>query len=282
MHPEISILLANFNNGHFFKEAFDSLLHQTFKNWEAIVIDDCSTDNSVEVIQNLIKGDHRFLFFKNEVNKGYQQTIVRAVSLSRAEIFGRLDPDDTLSPDAIELSMNAHRKNPEAGLVYSDLAVRGKEMEFWWKHSSKQIDHLDETYYNLNGEISPFATFKKSVYNRTSGLDPWIRRAEDKDIYMKMCEAAPVVYIPRMLYNYRQVEGSLSTNSNELKAIFWHWVALTRMMDRRKINLEDIFVDKFVDRQRVNDSVREREQEIKWLKNNWFGRLLGKTWGKNF
>ncbi len=282
MPPEISILLANYNNGHYFQDAFDSLLQQTFHNWEAIIIDDCSTDDSVEVIQNLIKGDKRFRFFKNEVNRGYQQTIVRAISLSNAEIFGRLDPDDTLSPDAIEISMEIHLKNPEAGLVYSDLAVRGENMEFWWKHSSKQISRLDEKYYNLNGEISPFATFKKSVYKLTSGLDPFIRRAEDKDIYMKMCETAPVVYIPKMLYNYRQHDGGLSTGENELKSIFWHWVALSRMMDRRKINLEGIFVENFVDRQIVKNAISERELQIKWFKNNWLGRFLGKALGKNF
>lgn len=278
--PEISILLANYNNGHYFKDAFDSLIAQTYQNWEAIVIDDCSTDDSVEVIKETIKGDQRFRFFQNSENLGYQRTIIRAISLSNAALFGRLDPDDTLEPNAVELSVKAHEENAAAGLVYSDIAIRGEDMKFWWRHSSQQIYELNEKYYALVGEISPFATFKRSIYNLTSGIDPSIRRAEDKDIYMKMCEVAPVVHIPKMLYNYRQVAGSLSTNENEMKAVFWHWVALTKMMDRRGTNIEDVFVRHFVDQQAVTEARLKRERQIKWIKNSWTGRLIARLMGR--
>ena len=98
MEPKFSLLIANFNNGHYFSDCFRSLIAQTEKNWEAIVIDDASTDNSVEIISEMIKGDERFRFFQNEKNLGYQHTLVRAIELSQAEIFGRLDPDDALYP----------------------------------------------------------------------------------------------------------------------------------------------------------------------------------------
>ena len=114
---KISILIANYNNGHFFKDCFDSLIAQTEQNWEAIVIDDCSTDNSVEIIKNLIKEDVRFKFYVNEKNIGYQKTLIRGIELSKSPIFARLDPDDALTCDALEESINAFNQNPKIGLV---------------------------------------------------------------------------------------------------------------------------------------------------------------------
>ncbi|WP_226063956.1 glycosyltransferase family 2 protein [Kaistella polysaccharea] len=282
MKPAISILIANYNNGHYFKDAFESLIQQTIQKWEAIVIDDASTDNSVEVIKQLIVGDHRFQFYQNSENVGYQKTIARAISLSRAEIFGRLDPDDSLTAYALEISLNQHHQNPQAGLVYSDNHAVDADLSLLWQHNCEQIEDLNEKYYNLRGEVAHFATFKKSLYLLTSGIDPFIRRAEDKDIYMKMCEVAPVVHIPTVLYKHRQLEGSLSTNANQYKAEFWHWVALIKMMDRRNVDLEEIFIKNFVDRRILEKVMSQREKQNRWFKDNWVIRTLGQAFGKTF
>ena len=117
--PKISILIANYNNGHFFKDCYDSLIAQTELNWEALVIDDCSTDNSAEIIKSLISEDTRFRFFQNEENIGYQKTLIRGIELSETPIFARLDPDDALKAKAIELSLEAFSSNSEIGMTYT-------------------------------------------------------------------------------------------------------------------------------------------------------------------
>lgn len=280
MKPAISILIANFNNGHFFKDAFDSLVAQTESNWEAIVIDDASTDNSVSVIKELIRGDDRFRFFENEVNIGYQKTLLRAVSLAKADIFGRLDPDDTLEPEAVEYSLNAHIAHPEVGLVYSDCAVYGEDGEFWSLHKCQQSNGTDKAYLNLQGEISHFSTFKMKLYNKTNGIDDTILRAEDKDIYMKMCELAPVLHLPTVLYNYRYHNGGSSTMRNEFKAYFWHWVALVKMMERRAVDIEDLFVEHIIDRATVDPFEERSIIRRRWIENihlaSYISRFLNK------
>ena len=282
MQTAVSILIANFNNGHYFREAFQSLLQQTCENWEAVVIDDCSTDGSPQIIASLIKDDPRFRYYENPQNLGYQKTLLRAIALSRAEIFGRLDPDDTLSPEALRLSLEAHRRNPQAGLVYSDLRVCDEQLVLKWIHSSEVVNVLDQKYYNLNGEISPFSTFKKVIYEKTSGIDISIRRAEDKDIYMKMCEVAPVVYLPAILYNYRHLSTGLSTGNNEFTAFFWHWAALVKMMDRRHVNLEDVFLEHIGKRSDLNEMIRQRNMQIRCFENNLLGRFIAVLIGRKF
>ena len=63
-----SILIANYNNGKFFKDCYDSIINQTYDNWEAIIVDDHSADQSVELIKAIIKEDARFKLYENENN----------------------------------------------------------------------------------------------------------------------------------------------------------------------------------------------------------------------
>ncbi|KIA82867.1 hypothetical protein OA84_04640 [Kaistella solincola] len=274
---KISVLIANYNNGHFFEEAYHSLVNQTFTQWEAVVIDDASTDNSAKIIQNLIRGDKRFRFYQNKKNKGYQRTVTRAIMLSQAEIFGRLDPDDVLYPKALELSLKEHENHPEVGLVYSDVSICDENLRILYHHESFQIESLNEKYYLLAGEIGAFATFKKEIYHRAGGIDPCIKRAEDIDLYIRMCETAPVKRIPEPLYYYRILKNSLSKGENGERSYFWHFVSLINMAERRNLNIEDLFVEHFIEREEIIPYRIRRNNLIKLVKNS---RMLTKIWLK--
>ncbi|MFZ4771896.1 MAG: glycosyltransferase family 2 protein, partial [Ferruginibacter sp.] len=114
-----SILIANYNNGRFFKDCYDSIIAQTYDNWEVIIVDDQSTDDSIAIISGLIKDDKRFKLFENEQNKGCGFTKRRCAELAAGDICGFLDPDDALMPDALALMMDAHQQNKELALVHS-------------------------------------------------------------------------------------------------------------------------------------------------------------------
>lgn len=274
--PKISILIANYNNGHFFKDCYRSLLAQTEPDWEAVIIDDASTDNSVAVISKLIAGDSRFRFYQNDDNLGYQRTLIKGISLISSGIFGRVDPDDALTPKAIELSLKAHHENPDVGLVYTNFVFCDANLAPKSVHQAQAITELNEYYYNFDAEISHFATFKKSVYFQTSGIDVSNKKAEDKDLYMKMCEVAPVKYIDEDLYLYRVHDGGISTNANGDKAYFWHWVALIKMAERRNINIEDLFVEKLVRREAYEQEKENNKQLREWLKKSRWLKLGAK------
>ena len=273
--PQISILIANYNNGHFFRDAYDSLLKQTFDDWEAVVIDDASTDSSAAVIRQLIKDESRMRFYKNPENIGYQKTILRAISYSRAAIFGRLDPDDALHPEALACSVETHRQHPDAGLVYSNIIGCDSDMNPTHVNRGRQVDpgFGATSFHNLDGSVWPFSTFKRAYYDQTSGMDVFNRRAEDQDLYLKMAEIAPMVYVNRDLYFYRVHNRGASVHDNSPRAYFWHWVALAKMMERRQLNLEDLFSENLVDRSVLDLLVRIEKNRSLWLTNTWVGRL---------
>lgn len=254
---KISILIANYNNGRYIAEAFRSLLAQTESCWEAIIIDDGSTDSSIQEIRKFSNSDPRFRFYQNPVNIGYQRTLVRAIELAEAEIIGRLDPDDALHPEALEKSLQEHQKNPEVGLVYSDIYGCDEQLNVIGISKKNQLNDVGEHFFTLKGVISQFSTFKKHFYNKTAGFDVFNKRAEDQDLYMKLYEVAKVKHLPFPLYYYRIHQKSNSNYSQQDPAFFWHWVALAKMSERRKVNIEDVFLEYMVPR-RIMEPYRWR------------------------
>ncbi|MFP3595979.1 glycosyltransferase family 2 protein [Chryseobacterium sp. SIMBA_029] len=271
---KFSLLIANYNNGHFFEKCYQSLISQTETDWEAVILDDGSTDNSLDIIKQITQNDSRCKIYQNEGNKGIGYTKRRLIELSEAEICGFLDPDDALVPQALEIVLKTHEENKEAGLVYSNLIFCDEHLNPKSVHKGKQITALDESYYNFNGEISHFASFKKKIYKQTSGIDTFLKIAEDKDWYMKMCEVAPVKYIDEDLYLYRIHNNGISTNKNTEKALYWHWVALIKMAERRNVNIEDLFVQNYVSKKRYEHVTNTlgRVKNSRWAK---LGNTLG-------
>ena len=113
-----SVLIANFNNGNYLQEAIDSVLNQTFNDWEVVIVDDGSSDNS-DTVYERYANDGRFHFFYNNINRGCTYSKWRCIKECHGEIFGFLDADDTLLPDALECMVEAHQKHPKASIVSS-------------------------------------------------------------------------------------------------------------------------------------------------------------------
>jgi glycosyltransferase involved in cell wall biosynthesis len=233
-----SILIANYNNGKYFSDCYDSIIAQTYKDWEAIIVDDKSTDNSVEVISGIVKNDPRFKLLENEENKGCGFTKNRCASLARGEILGFLDPDDTLVPEALEIMINAHENNPEVSLVHSNFYFCNEKSERTSLfHRAKSVE-VNNRFINLDASVNHFVSFKKSFYLLTIGIDTALQRAVDQDLYLKMSETGPFYFVDKPLYNYRIHNKGISTSKAD-HAFYWYLKVIMKAEERRKVNLEN-------------------------------------------
>ena len=115
-------------------------------------------------------------------------------------------------------------------------------------------------------------TFKKSIYNKTSGINPHYKIAEDQDWYLKIVDIAPSIHINEALYLYRIHKGGISTNNNSDRAFFWHWVAIINAAERRGTDVDKLFYDYFV---RIN-KLKHLEDKINSLKNSRLLKILYK------
>lgn len=123
MDKLISIALPAYNAGDYIGECLDNLLAQTYPNFEIILIDDCSTDHTAQVVAGY--KDSRIRYFKNEKNLGIVHTLNKAYGLCKGEYIARMDADDTCKPDRLEKQLAILEANPEIGMVACDLQMFG-------------------------------------------------------------------------------------------------------------------------------------------------------------
>lgn len=104
-----SVLISNYNNSQYLQGAIDSVFAQTYNDWEIIIVDDGSTDESQKIYEKY-REDNRIHIYYNEQNRGCTYTKWRCIEECKGELFGFLDADDTLMPDALECMVNEHKK----------------------------------------------------------------------------------------------------------------------------------------------------------------------------
>lgn len=213
-NPRFSILVANYNNGQYLQECLDSIFRQTCQYWEVVIVDDASTDNSKDIYLKF-REDPRIRIFYNSKNKGCGFTKRKCIENAIGEICAFVDPDDTIPPDAIEIMTKAHNENKEVSVVYSTHYYCNQFLE-----PQTVADHVGQveqgcfSWMKKRPIISHFATFKRDKYLKTAGIEPWLQRAVDKDLYYKLEETGPVLFINKPLYYYRNHPKSISLNIN--------------------------------------------------------------------
>ncbi|MBV8326774.1 glycosyltransferase family A protein [Chryseobacterium sp.] len=232
---KFSILIAHYNNGNYFKECYDSLVHQSYQNWEAIIIDDASTDDSLLQIQDLIKDDPRFRLYINETNMGCGYTKRKCMEFASGGICAFLDPDDALYPHAIESSVHAFGHNKEIVATYSKFMICDKLLNpLKVFKNSKQI-YNNNYFFNTHIQISHFFTFKKDAYFKTSGINPALFNAVDQDLYLKILEVGNPLFINDVLYRYRTHPNGISQDKSKKSVKESFSKVILETMHRREI-----------------------------------------------
>jgi glycosyltransferase involved in cell wall biosynthesis len=236
-----SILIANYNNGHFFIDCYNSIIKQTYSNWEAIIVDDGSNDNSLEVIKRIIGNDSRFKLYENDKNRGCGFTKNKCCEYANGEILGFLDPDDAIKYNALEVMVDAHKTNNEAAIITSNYELVDLNLNVISKGINASKIPKGKSYLTYGqGALTHFATFKRHAYNNTLGIDPLMKRAVDQDLYYKLEEQGNHIFSENYFYLYRIHENSISENENLFKARYWHYYTKKAAYKRRKINNSEI------------------------------------------
>lgn len=238
--PLVSILIANLDNGQYIRQTLDSAISQTHRNIEIVVVDDGSSDNSVQVIQQFIdthKGTTIY-FHRNDAPAGCGRIKRQLVELSHGDYFIFLDPEDTFTPDAVATLLAEHQRGIEYSIVYGthylcDEQLQVQSVSTYPGAIPEGQSHLTSTA----GHISAPALCRRSCYKRTEGINPAFYVAEDQDLYLKMEEVAPVLYVDRPLYYYRHHDHNTSWNdTKDFMNYRWRYHCIKDSYIRRKQN----------------------------------------------
>ena len=262
--PLFSVLIANYNNGKYLMEAIESVRQQTYPNWEIILVDDGSTDNSNDLYNDLQKDERIHVFYNNE-NKGCGFTKHQCVLHANGEFCGFLDPDDVLLPNALQVSVSALQADSKVVLTMSrfyfcdsNLIIQGESRELILKTGESYFEH---------GDFQPevFSAFRINSYKKTSGIDSSLLAAVDQDLYFKLDEVGQIFCINEFTYKYRIHSDSLSQGDNFNWAWYWNTIVWHVTCERRGMptrNFSYKFFEKYVNEVK-KDFQYETEARVK-------------------
>jgi len=212
--PRVSVLMPVYNAEDFLKEAIDSIIFQTFTDWELIIGDDGSTDNTESVVKSY--HDSRITYYKNEVNKGHTETKYSLLAKSKGEYIAFLDADDVSYPDRLRLQVDFLDNNPDYGLcgTWGEMIDPGgkkiKKMSFINGHEYIRCALVFNTAF-LQSSIMVKRNPMRDFY-----LDREILLVEDYNFECLVSRATRVENLKQVLVEYRWHDSNISNTKQEL------------------------------------------------------------------
>src|SRR6185369_1941656 len=162
----VSIAMCTYNGANYLKEQIDSIIYQTYNNLEIIIVDDASSDNSIEIIKEFQQKDPRIRVYQNEKNIGYNKNFEKAINLCSAQYIATCDQDDIWEPGKIEIMMNNW---PPGSLFIYSLSGNFYHDDFSLKKSAPEIYYSDISDIHslvFNSPVHGHASmFKKELIN---------------------------------------------------------------------------------------------------------------------
>lgn len=235
MHqPLFSVLIANYNNGKYLMDAIESVRQQIYVNWEIILVDDSSTDNSHELYKEL-KKDERIHIYLNDQNRGCGYTKHRCAALANGELCGFLDPDDELLPNALLDSAQGLLMDEENVISFSRYYYCDDQMNVIAE--CRLLDLEGQSYFEHHDYCPEhFVAFRASAYKQSEGIDPFIKAAVDQDLYFKVEEHGKAIVIDKFTYKYRKNPEALT--STPLWCYYWNLLVRHKTCMRRGLPIE--------------------------------------------
>lgn len=234
--PAITLLMCNYNNAHYLRQGIESVLNQTYKNFELLILDDCSTDNSVEIIKDYLN-DERISFYQQNQNGGYGQAIYDAINLAKSDFVGIIDPDDALVPEALQIMLDRLKTKPNLAGIYSQHWICDKDLKpvEVCKTSTKIPEGLTYLDYGKSA-MTHFFVFNRLKFIENGNIDRTMRNALDQDWYYKVEEMGEVDFVEQPLYFYRISPTGISQGFKKSYITYRdHHIIKERALDRRGI-----------------------------------------------
>ncbi len=216
----VSVIMPTYNCAKFIGETLDSIKAQTYENWEVIIVDDCSKDNTKEIVDAYIAQDSRIKYHCLETNSGAAVARTTAMKLAEGEYMAFCDSDDLWMPDKLEKQLAFMNEN---GYAFSCTAYEQIDEE--GESKNRIIKTVKKTNYNRLLLDCPVgnSSVMYSVKKMGKFEVPNIRKRNDDALWLQMLKKEKYIWgMPDVLMRYRIRSNSIS--SNKLSVIKYHWI----------------------------------------------------------
>lgn len=212
----VSIIMPSYNSSKYIKSSIESVQNQTYKTWELIIVDDCSVDNTVDIIKNI--DDDRIYLYTNESNRGAALSRNRALRKARGRWIAFLDSDDIWLPNKLELQLKFMRQNNYA-FTYTDYRIQlnGK----WLPYVYTAPDYVNKKrMYDYCYFSTITVMYDQSIVGLIEVED--LKKNNDYAMRLIAVEKVNCYRLPECLSYYIKHSGSISSG-NKIKLIKWHY-----------------------------------------------------------
>lgn len=190
----VSVIIANYNNQIYLQECLDSVLAQTYGNIEIVVVDDCSTDDSLSVLRKYEEMHPNIKVFVNETNSGVSRTRINAIENATGEYITVLDPDDYyISNTKIEKEMELilkYKKEQDKDIIafsnYNAVGIKGVFMHSFAEELQVQTGDISELFFIRKSFLPMFYMMSKKQFLSVGGYEEQIPIYEDHDLAIRL------------------------------------------------------------------------------------------------
>jgi glycosyltransferase involved in cell wall biosynthesis len=218
----ISVVMACYNEEKNISRAIESILSQTFTDFEFIIIDDGSFDKTSEIIEQYRSRDSRIRIIKNSENRGHAYSLNVGINAAKYELIARMDSDDESLPERFEYQFNFLRENPNIKVLGTGASLYlKKDNRFLREHFLPEF-HKDIVKLKFKNTFvyHPSVMAYKEVLRNFGGYDTNYRKAEDVDLWLRIIDKVTFHNLQKPLIKYSVVPGYSYLNFKDYLKMF--------------------------------------------------------------
>ncbi len=276
--------MSVYNGSDYLRESIESILNQTFSDFEFIIINDYSTDNTWEIITEYAEQDKRIKLFNNSENIGLTKSLNKGLKLARGEYIARQDADDVSLVERFEKQVAALDENPEAVLISCDIEVINSQGKFVKKEErsceTKWVPWYLMFYNHLGGHSQ--VIFRTETAIKLGGYSEAYRYSQDYEFWCRLVKAGKVIILPEALHQLRrhgkgitaekrseQLSYALDVSKRNIKELIGRELTLDELSDLRHFWSGNVLRN--FPKSKNIDIINLRLEEISqaFLKNNY-------------
>ena len=209
--PLISVVMPAHNSQKYITSAIESILTQTFKKFELIIVNDASTDATLRIIKTFAKKDPRVRFISNKKRLDIAGSLNKGIAEARAEIIARMDADDISLPNRLDAQYRLFKISRKIAAVGANIVVMdSQEKDIATRNYPERSKDLKACLFKYSPFAHPVVMFRKKIFEEVGGYDPKYSPTEDLDLWFKMGMKHEFKSVPQLLLRYRLSETSSS------------------------------------------------------------------------
>ena len=219
--PTLSVLMPVFNAERYLAEALESILAQTFRDFEFIVVDDGSTDRSLPILQRFAKEDFRIKIVSRP-NTGIVGALNDGLAVASGEYIARMDADDIALPNRLAIQLHYMETHPEIVAIGSSASMAdpsGRPLKDFKACTDPQTLRHNIVEIKDIGVIHPTLMVRRNILNRVGGYRQHYNLVEDFDLFFRLLDEGELSNVPEVLLVYRQHQASTNSKKHQIQRV---------------------------------------------------------------